>query len=358
MGWNADELPIAVLQERIGRLRAAMEKSRLQALLIYTNLVRPSAVSYLTGFTPYWSEGILLVGRAGEPIFATALSKRVANWIRSVGPVGEIVSTPRPGAALGARIAADSTVRRVGIVELDAFPSGPYEELAAAGVDFVDATQVFAQARRGADSAERLLLGRADAIAVAALDQVDAGTAENAGSIAGLVEKHARLAGAEEAYIAVAPDVDSDRRMVRGSPALPLANRFALRASIAYKGHWVRRTRTFAKDPAGMRAVSRGDEWFAGLVRSIAAGKPFAGEIAAHVAALPGAELKSWMVESCIGSYPLQVIAGSTTLGDAAAKDGDFLVLSLEMTIDGTPWLAAAPMVVGQAAIAESFPSP
>src|SRR6266508_6576764 len=123
------------------------------------------------------------------------------------GPVGEIVSTPRPGAAHGARIAADSTVRRVGIVELDAFPSGPYEELAAAGVDFVDATQVCAQARRGADSAERLLLGRADAIAVAALDQVDAGTAENAGSIAGLVEKHARLAGAEEAYIAVAPDV-------------------------------------------------------------------------------------------------------------------------------------------------------
>jgi hypothetical protein len=349
MGWNADELPIAVLKERTGRLQAAMEKSGLQALLIYTNLVRPSAVSYLTGFTPYWSEGILLVGRAGEPIFATALSKRVANWIRSVGPVGEIVSTPRPGAALGARIAADSTVRRVGVVELDAFPAGSYDELVAAarGGDFVDATQVFAGARRGADSAERRLLGRADAIAVAALDRVDVGTAEDAGSITGRVEKHARFSGAEEAYIAVAPDLDSDRRMVRGSPALPLANRFALRASIAYKGHWVRRTRTFAKDPAGIRAVSRGDEWFAGLVRSIAAERPFAGEIATHVAGLSGAQLKSWMVESCIGSYPLQVIAAATSPGDGGPRDGDFLVLSIELTIDGAPWLGAAPAIVG-----------
>ena len=347
MGWNAEELPIAVLKERIGRLQAAMEKSGLQALLIYTNLVRPSAVSYLTGFTPYWSEGILLVGRAGEPIFATALSKRVANWIRSVGPVGEIVSTPRPGAALGARIAADPAVRRVGVVELDAFPAGSYDELVATGVDFVDATQVFAGARRGADSAERRLLGRADAIAVAALDRVDVGTAEDAGSITGRVEKHARFSGAEEAYIAVAPDLDSDRRMVRGSPALPLANRFALRASIAYKGHWVRRTRTFAKDPAGIRAVSRGDEWFAGLVRSIAAERPFAGEIATHVAGLSGAQLKSWMVESCIGSYPLQVIAAATSPGDGGPRDGDFLVLSIELTIDGAPWHGAAPVVVG-----------
>src|SRR4030081_359357 len=125
MGWDAEELPVAALTARTARLQDAMARAGMQAMLVYTNLVRPSAVSYLTGFTPYWSEGILLVGRAGEPIFATALSKRVADWIRSVGPVGEIVSTPRPGAALGARIAADSTVRRVGIVELDAFPSGP-----------------------------------------------------------------------------------------------------------------------------------------------------------------------------------------------------------------------------------------
>src|SRR5215470_238295 len=123
MGWNAEELPLAVLQERTVRLQAAMRQENLQALLVYTNLVRPSAVTWLTGFTPYWSEGLLLVGRDGAPTFATALSKRVANWIRSVSPAGEIVNTPRPGMALGKRVADDPSVKRVGILEMDAFPA-------------------------------------------------------------------------------------------------------------------------------------------------------------------------------------------------------------------------------------------
>src|SRR5437588_4935615 len=124
MGWDAEELPISVLEERVRRLRAGMQTCGLDALIIYTNLVRPSAVSYLTGFTPYWSEGILLVGRDGPPVFATALSKRVASWIRSVSPVGEIVNAPRPGAILGERVAADASMKRIGILELDAFPAG------------------------------------------------------------------------------------------------------------------------------------------------------------------------------------------------------------------------------------------
>src|SRR5215211_7647053 len=132
MGWDAEELPVGVLDDRARRLRAAMQRGGVDALFIYTNLVRPSAVSYLTGFTPYWSEGILLVGRAGPPTFATALSKRVANWIRSVSPVGEIVNTPQPGKVLGERLAADPAVQRVGVLEIDAFPSGSYDDLVAA----------------------------------------------------------------------------------------------------------------------------------------------------------------------------------------------------------------------------------
>src|SRR5262245_31692930 len=94
MQWNPQELPLGVLEARIAGLRAAMKSADLDAFLIYTNLVRPSAVTYLTGFTPYWSEGLLLVPATGRLLFATALSNRVADWIRSTNPVSDVVSTP------------------------------------------------------------------------------------------------------------------------------------------------------------------------------------------------------------------------------------------------------------------------
>ena len=40
---------------------------------------------------------------------------------------------------------------------------------------------------------------------------------------------YARLGGAEEAFIAIAPDLELDRRMIRVSRPAPLAQRFALR---------------------------------------------------------------------------------------------------------------------------------
>ena len=348
MGWNPDELPKAALDERIARLRGRMQRDGLDAVLFYTNLVRPSAVTWLTGFTPYWSDGILLVRKDGAPVFATALSKRVANWIRSTNPVSEIVNTPRPGAAIGERLAA-SGCRRVGVLEFDGLPAGLYDEVvgAAPAVELTDASAPFAAVRRRIDDAERHLIGRADALAVAALGELDAGAAKDAGAVAGLVEKHARLAGAEEAYVAMAPDLDADRRMIRVSRPGPLAGRFALRASVAYKGSWVRRTRTFAKDRGGGEAASRGDAWLARLVSSIEAAKPLAAQLAAQLDDLPGATLNTWAAESSIGSYPLEVIAGSTSPGPATPAEGTFLVLTVELVIDGMRWLGAAPAFVG-----------
>ena len=98
MGWNAEELPVATLEARLTRLRAAMAKAGLDAFIIYTNNTRPSAVAYVTGFTPYWSDALMLVPRSGAPVFATALSKRVSEWIRTTDPLSEIVNTPKPAA--------------------------------------------------------------------------------------------------------------------------------------------------------------------------------------------------------------------------------------------------------------------
>jgi hypothetical protein len=165
--------------------------------------------------------------------------------------------------------------------------------------------------------------------------------------LAGLIEKHARLAGAEEAYIAIAPDLAADRRLNRLSKPVPLAERFAVRASIAYKGAWVRRTRTFARDDSAAKA----EAWLDGVARSFEAGKPIAAQLAARINELTGATLQSWMAESCTGSYPLTVVASSRAPRKDTPVDGQFLVLTIELTLDGAPWIGAAPLIVGQASL-------
>jgi Creatinase/Prolidase N-terminal domain len=345
MRWDPGELPVDVLDQRIAGLRAAMTGAGLDAFILYTNLVRPSAVAHLTGFTPYWSEGLLLVPAAGPLVFATALSNRVADWIRSTNPVSEVMSTTRPGKLLGERLAKDASVTRVGIQELDAMPAELAEDLARAApaIQWIDASAAFATIRRRIDTAEQRILAHADALAVAALDQVSATPAADTGGVAGLVEKHARLAGAEEIYVALAPDLAGDQRLNRVSKPMPLADRFAVRASLAYKGCWVRRTRTFAKGGS----VAQVDAWFADLVRRMEAGKPIAGQLAARVEALSGATLMNWMVESSLGSYPLAVTASSRGLAGDTPIDGSYLVLTVELRLDGAPWIGSAPLIVG-----------
>jgi Creatinase/Prolidase N-terminal domain len=342
MGWNAEELPKAALEARIARLRGALQRNGFDAALFYTNLVQPSAVTWLTGFTPYWSDGMLLLPKDGAPVFATALSKRVANWIRTTDTLSEIVNTPKPGAAVGARIAA-AGCKRVGVLEYDALPAGLYDEIsgAAAGVELADMSDVFAETRRSIDDAERGLIARADTLAHTALDLIDADKATDAGVVAGLVEKEARLGGAEEAYIAVAANLDADRRLIRVSGSLPLANRFAARASVAYKGAWVRRIRSFARDEAARRAYADAGAWLAGVASSIEPGKHLDTQLVERVKELPGARLVASMVESCIGSYPLAAVA-------SAPPAGSFLVLTVELSLDGIPWLGAMPAFVRQ----------
>ena len=76
--------------------------------------MRPAAVCWLTGFTPYWIESLLLVPASGAPMLATALSKRVADWIRTTAWLDEIVNTPKPGTAIGQRLAWLQACRRAG----------------------------------------------------------------------------------------------------------------------------------------------------------------------------------------------------------------------------------------------------
>src|SRR5258706_11491131 len=261
MAWNREEIPIEVWNQRIQRLQSAMATAGQDAMLLYTNFIRSGAVSYLTAFSPYWADGVLLVPRKGEPVFATTLSKRVGSWIQTVKPVGELVASPTPGTVLGQKLAASGGIRRLAILELDNFPSGLYGEIEAAlpGTEIVDGSESFALARAYLDDVERRLLAKCDSIAQAALERFRFEITTTAGVAVGSVEEYARLQGAEEVYVAIAPDLDSDRRFIRLSGNQPLGRRFAIRASVAYKGAWVRQAKTYSHQEEDAQPIRRAD---------------------------------------------------------------------------------------------------
>jgi hypothetical protein len=341
MAWDPDEIPLHVLRERIHRLQSAIVAAGQDALLLYTNFVRSGAVSYLTAFSPYWADGVLLVPQRGEPVFATTLSKRVGSWIQSVKPVGELVTSPTPGAVLGARLAA-SGIRRLAILELDDFPSGLYGEIAAAlpGIEIIDGSETFVAARGHVDEVERRLLERADTIAQDALDRLSFDAASDVGRAVGAVEEYARLQGAEEVYVAIAPDLDSDRRFLRLSGNRSLGRRFAIRATLAYKGAWIRRTKTYSRNDADRLPIARADTWFEAFVASIDVDHTLRDQVVACLAGLQGAQLAGWMAEAAVGTRPLSVVASpegpSELFGRVPA-----LVITVGLTIDGAPWCGA-----------------
>ena len=165
------ELPDAVLDARLDRVRAAMAEARLDALIVYSNNTRPAGVSWLTGFVPYWSEALLVVPRDGAPYLVVALTFRVKSWIERTSRVADVIHTPRIGLGAAQKIAAGKSDAAVGIVDLDGLSAGIVDDLREGGprLALSDASALFARLRAKADPAEIALAVKAASIAHAAL---------------------------------------------------------------------------------------------------------------------------------------------------------------------------------------------
>lgn len=346
-GWDAQELPLATLEDRTQRLQSAMRAAGLDGLLFYTNIARPAAVSWLTGFTPYWSEGLLFIPKQGAPDFATALSNRVAEWMRAVTPTGSILCTPQPAMFFGKRLANDASAKRLGILELEMLPGGQAAALMAAApdVELVDATELYQQVRAQRDAAEAGLFAHAAGIARDSFAAIAPAGINNAHEAMGVIEKAARDQRAEEIFVSIAPDLTRDANFLRVDRAPTVGASFAIRASVAYKSTWVRRTQCFSTDAAVATMFAALDQSFAICLASLDASRPLAKQIAAAFASHAGARLLHWSLEACRGSYPLEFIAGdSAAMEDAVSLDGG--VLSVEIASGDLRWLGQAPLGV------------
>jgi hypothetical protein len=338
MGWSEADLPVAVLQRRLSRLQTALKSESLGGLVLYTNIARPAAVSFLTGFTPYWSEGLLLVPASGEPVFATALSKRVSGWIRSVMPIGAIENTPRPAAAI-ARKLAEQNIGRIGVLELDLFPAAQAALLTGndGAVALEDATALFRSVRVRVDQAEIALVRRADDLARHCLETLEG---DDVRRMAADIEARARLAGAEEVLVGVNPDLGRSKAFLRSDHLGAVGARFAIRLSLALKGSWVRRTITLGRNAEEQSTLAAAD---AAFERALGSSSSAPAAVKALQHDFPG-KITAWTVEACIGSYPLEVVACSSgTRGFSGILPVN--IVSAEAELNGVAWQGAGPVI-------------
>jgi hypothetical protein len=323
------ELPDAVLDARIDRVRSAMAEAKLDALVIYTNNTRPAGVSWLVGFVPYWSEALLVVPRDGAPYLVAALTFRVKTWIERVSRLGDVLHSPRVGLKAAQQIASLQKNASVGVVDFDGLPVGIADDMREGGpsLRLSDASALFAKLRAKADPAEIALATKAAAIAHRALEQAQGGALNT--TIAS-VEREARLLGAEEIYIAVAPDLARDARFMRLEGDAAAGQSYAVRTTVAYKGVWVRLVRTVCDPDIARKAAAQ----FAQAVAQLPSDRGFAG-------------FGSFLVEGCRMAQPLEPLLRSRLGSTNPPSLGALVSVQGLVTIDGLTIPVGAPALLG-----------
>jgi Xaa-Pro aminopeptidase len=334
ISWSRAELPEAVLDARIAAVQAAMTHAGLHALAVYTTPARAAGVAWLAGFVPYWNQGLLIVEHSGKPLLVSALSNRVNGWMRRNAHVRDVRNAPRIGAE-AARVVAESTPKaRIGIVDMAHLPAAVVADLASTGHILEDASALLARLRGPADAADIALHCRAATIARQALAAISANETD-AAAVAALVDGEARRLGAEEAYAALGPDLARSRRLARLEGTAALGPAWAIRLSVAYKGAWVRLTRTVARDPAQCAAIATAAE-----------------QLATAAARLPDtralARAQSWLVEATRTTAPLEPVAGAMIDDPVTLPPGAIANLQATFAIDGAHVLVGAPALVGR----------
>jgi len=320
LAWDQSEVPVSVLEARVEKCRVAMCEAGFDALLLYNNFPRPAAVSWLTHFVPYWSQGVLLVPSTGALEYFVSLSNRVAGWVAETSHMGDIISTPRLGADLAKRLA---DTKRIGILELNRLPGGIARPLidGIPGVQLEDATPMYLSVRHPADETERTVTIKAATLAKKSLDAaLSASKYDRTGPLTAAIEGPARLAGAEEVLIELAPDLTGNTALRRIDGNLPLGDRYSLRLSLAYKGHWIRVGRTI--DPN----TTRVEEWLPDNLPTAAGG-----------GAVDGIEIRNVRLEACMGSTPLSAVS--------ELPGGSIGIVNLTLAIDGDTHLVSHPVL-------------
>ncbi|PWT89586.1 MAG: hypothetical protein C5B56_06870 [Proteobacteria bacterium] len=334
ISWSKAELPESALEARMTRVQAMMAATGIDVLAVYTNPARESGVAWLTGFVPYWNQCVLLLPRTGRPVLVAGMTARVRDWIMRNSHIETVVNTPRLGPEAARLIADQAPNAVVAIADLDRVPGSVVDPIRSKASTLVDGSALLERARVPADPFELAFTFKAATIAHTALARAVPSETDAAHLVAA-IDGEARRLGAEEVFVAIAPDLAASRRLLRLEGTVPLSGWFAARISVAYKGTWVRMVRTLARDVALNRDIAAAVKDFAaaaGRLPQIGALESFA----------------NFIVEGVRTTTPLEPLAGTIVDRQYAIELGRIVTIQATVERNGRAVLVGAPVLIGR----------
>ena len=233
--WDKSEIPPAVFERRIDRVRRVLVERELAALVVYSELWRSNQARFFSNYMPYFNRAFLVIPRELPPTLLCGLSPRVYGWIRSVTTIEDV----RPAGNFAKPLfdlAAERNWTRIGALDFPQFPYDLYKVLQAGTlqVENVESAAVFVPSE---DESEIAMRKKAAAFVQSILDEeIPNGAGKLDHHFVGQLERRFRRAGAED-LIVLLTNGDTVPSPPRGAVLKP---GFSVSIALEYRGHWVR----------------------------------------------------------------------------------------------------------------------
>ncbi|HEX5421078.1 MAG TPA: hypothetical protein VFY39_13875 [Gammaproteobacteria bacterium] len=245
--WDRAELPEAVFQSRLAKVRRALAGHDAPALLVYTDVARSDQARHFTNFMPYWNRSLAVIPCEGHPVLLCGLSPRVYPWIRSLTIFGEIRRAPRLVPAL-LELCSERAWNRIAVLDLPRFPHEVHLPLQESGLalanltlEIVDGAEI-AMRRRAAEMARRVLA-----------EALPSASGLSDWELSGRLERAFRRGGAEDLVLSFAADGSAPRP----AHGRILGDAYSAAVAIEYRGHWAKVTRPRASADARQELATR-----------------------------------------------------------------------------------------------------
>src|SRR5215831_7954369 len=167
--WDKSEIPPAVFEKRVDRVRRVLADRELSALVVYSELWRSNQARFFSNYMPYFNRALLVIPRDLPATLLCGLSPRVYGWIRSVTTIEDV----RPAGNFAKplfEIAAERKWTRIGALDFPQFPYDIHKVIQTGTLEVanVESSAVFAPAE---DETEIAIRKKSAALVQRVLDE-------------------------------------------------------------------------------------------------------------------------------------------------------------------------------------------